>query len=612
MSDLAQGDALSRLTDSERQRVHEFCQVTRADDLDLAISVLQSKQWDLQQAIQAFFEPGYVDQLLESTHAEADDVLTAAAAASPTSPISPGSASTGPDTQALSGSQLRQRTASVRNGGLIAAAVTDTNTVSTAESRRIRRTTGVAQPSFRWLPLLTWPFWLSWKVSMYVVRMLLSQVGQQRIAGEGVPGGFRDQTPANASSSAALLGSPAQNPDPAVHALDDAARFKLAFEEQFGTHHPPFFQGTYARALEAARREFKYLVVVLWSKEHDDSNLIGQALTNPDLVSFLSESRFIVWMGDVSCGEAAHVADTLSASAYPFIALAALKFQTLPGASSGLNGRFRLQVVSRIDGLPHPEATSSAHATDAAVPASARPSADDDTGPDSVDGIARSLLRLISGPVERHDQALNAARREQENRDAVRRLREQQDEAYQASLARDRERERQAREQAEGERIAQEQEEAQRREEERLKEISERWKWATFARLQHEEKASEQKQDKGEMGKLNLRLESGKRIVKMFPANATMQQLFDFVETREVASQWEEAKTTPYGSDVDAIQSPEGYQHEYDFILVSQFPRVVFEDRSVGLKEALSAKGMWPSATLIVEPIFENEDEDED
>ncbi|KAI8326372.1 hypothetical protein GQ54DRAFT_307602 [Martensiomyces pterosporus] len=612
MSHSSQGDVLSTLTDSERQRVHEFRQVTSLDDVDVAISVLQSKQWNLQQAVQAFFEPGYVDQLVESASADADDMLTAAAASSPTSGdnssgsnSTPGPAATStPETQA-SGSQLRQRVTSTRTADSAAAAATDaTGSGSHRHSRSSN--SNITRPSFRWLPLLTWPFWLSWRVSMYVARVLLSLLGQQRIAGEGVPDGLGDQTHTPASSSAALLGSSSPSPDPAGRVLDDAAQFKLDFEEQFGTAHPPFFQGTYARALEAARREFKYLVVVLWSREHDDSSIVGQALTHPDLATYLSQARFIVWMGDVSRSEASHVADALAASAYPFIALAALKFQALPGASAGLNGRFRLQVVSRIDGIPHPETT----ATAALGSSSSARSSLDNAPSDNADGVARSLLGLISGPVERHDQALNAARREQEDRDAARRLREQQDEAYQASLAQDRERERRAREQEEMARIEREQEEQRRREEERLKELCVRWKWATFARLQREDSADQAADS--EMGKLNLRLENGQRIVRQFPGCTTMQQLFDFVETRDVAREWEANKTTPYGDGIDAIVIPEGYEHEYDFVLVSQYPRVVFDDRTLGLKEALSAKRMWPSATLIVEPIFENDDSDDD
>ncbi|KAJ1944746.1 Ubx domain-containing protein [Linderina macrospora] len=325
---------------------------------------------------------------------------------------------------------------------------------------------------------------------------------------------------------------------------------------------------------------------------------MGQVLTHPDIISYLGQSRFVLWMGDVTRSEAYHVATTLQAAAYPFIALAALKFQTTAGAVAGLNGRFRLQVVTRIDGIPSADASSNDEQSS------------DNGLPPHVNGVTRSLLSLVSGPVERHDQALNAARREQEERDAARRLREQQDEAYHASLARDRERQREAQEQAERERVEQEQEELRKAEEQKYEEALSKWRWATLARILREEQGIPAASASSGGCKLNLRLDNGQRVVKVFPEDTTMLQLFDFVETREVAEEWETDKTTPFGSDINAIEPPAGYEHEYEFVLVSQFPRVVFDDQSVGLKEALTAHRMWPMATLIVEPRFGNEDDE--
>ncbi|KAJ2843367.1 Ubx domain-containing protein, partial [Coemansia erecta] len=111
------------------------------------------------------------------------------------------------------------------------------------------------------------------------------------------------------------------------------------------------------------------------------------------------------------------------------------------------------------------------------------------------------------------------------------------------------------------------------------------------------------------MGRFQLRLEDGTRLVKAFAADATMQHVFDFVETRDVAKMWESLKTTPHGDDLDAIQFPEEYTHEYDFALVSQFPRVVFDHTGAALGEVMAENGLWPSATLIVEPLLEPEDE---
>ncbi|KAJ2891502.1 Ubx domain-containing protein, partial [Coemansia aciculifera] len=163
-------------------------------------------------------------------------------------------------------------------------------------------------------------------------------------------------------------------------------------------------------------------------------------------------------------------------------------------------------------------------------------------------------------------------------------------------------REAEARALEEEQRIERQKEEDRERETQRVEELRRQWRWATFARLQLEE---EKDDGKGDVCRLNLRLENGSRIVHKFPAGMLLQRLFDFVETRDVAGEWETSKESPYGGELRCILAPESYKHEYDFVLVSQFPRVVFADRQAVLKDALVASGMWPSASLIVEPLFE-------
>ncbi|KAJ2816827.1 Ubx domain-containing protein, partial [Coemansia furcata] len=399
---------------------------------------------------------------------------------------------------------------------------------------------------------------------------LLSLLGLRRIADDGVPrDSDRRQGPSGSGGSVVA---------------DDAREFRVHFEETFGTRHPPFFAGTYMRALEAARREVKHLVLILWSAEHDDADAMGRALAHPDVVAYLSQPQFIVWAGDVARSEAYQVASTLEVTSFPFVSLAALKSQSRMGAAAA-GERFQLQVVARIDGLPELSTTRS-------------------------DGLARFICELFSESISQHEAELRVARRAQEGRESERRLREQQNAAYEASLARDREREAEARVQEEAQRIERQREEDRLREDQRARDMRKQWLWATLARLRREE---EQEAAAGgtDVCKLNLRLENGRRVVRAFPATLTMQRLFDFVETRDVAGEWESRGETPYGGDLLAVALPEDYAHEYDFVLVSQFPRVVFADRQAIIKDALVAHGMWPSATLIVEPLFESDDDDD-
>ncbi|KAJ1803515.1 Ubx domain-containing protein, partial [Coemansia sp. RSA 2599] len=468
---------LDTLSDNERQSLHEFCIVTNEEDIETAVRVLKSREWNVQLAIQAFYEPGYVKGLSAS-------------------------AASNEGSGAEQESQLRHRqtTAAGRpkeHGEEGAASTSSTSAISTLSSSRPATTAVV--PAFSWLPLFTWPFHLAFRVSAFMVKTVLTLVGLQRIASVGIPGG----TDTASSSSLAASSSEAES-DPA---RKDAADFKRYFEETFGTDHPPFFAGTYARALEAARRDLKYLLVIVWSREHDDSRLFGQALANPDLISYLSQREFLVWAGDASCAEAYSVAVTLGATRYPFIALGGYKSQLYPATGMRQGGdRYRLQILVRLDGLPSD------------IPS---------------DILAASMIRTMRGPVERFNQTLSAARREQQEREESRRILEQQDQAYQESLARDREREKQAREREELERAMREREEKRQREEEKRRELSRQWKWATFARIQSQEPVDINALPRGAAGKLNLRLEDGTRILRVFSAEATLQDVFDFVETRD-------------------------------------------------------------------------------
>ncbi|KAJ1852098.1 Ubx domain-containing protein [Coemansia sp. RSA 1722] len=537
---------LDTLSDDQRQCLHEFCTVTNEESIEAAVRILKSREWNVQFAIQAFYEPGYTDQqLAASTESSENDV-----------------------TQGDSQVRRRRNAAGTQQEQSIGDTAGSDSTDSVSRNRPT--TIAAVVPAFSWFPLFTWPFHLVFRVSTFMIKAVLTLVGLQRIASAGIPGGR------NVSSSGSGSGS-----DPASR---DAAEFRRYFEESFGTDHPPFFTGTYARALEAARRDLKYLLVVVWSKEHDNARLFGQVLTHPDLVSYLSQREFLVWVGDVSCAEAFGVATTLGATRYPFIALGGYTSQLYPATGIRQGGeRYKLKIFVRLDGLPSD------------IPS---------------DTLARSLIRTIRGPVERVNQTLSAARREQQEREAARRIVEQQDRAYQESLARDKERERQMRERDELERTMRESEERRLEEEKRKQDLVKQWKWATFARIQSQEPVDINALPKGAAGKLNLRLEDGTRTLTVFSAEATLQDVFDFVETRDVAAEWEASGgKAPYGEDdLALIEMPEDYEHEYDFALVSQFPRAVFEDRAANLKEQLSAKGLWPSAALIVEPLFEPEE----
>ncbi|KAJ2554699.1 Ubx domain-containing protein [Coemansia sp. RSA 1933] len=511
---------LDGLTDSELSRLFEFCDATAMEDLGAAVGVLQSKQWDVTQATQSFFQ--------SRTNTD-------------TTTMQPG-ASTG----------LRQRTNAARDQN------SNGSNITQQHSAVGLRTLSSESPGFALVPLVVWPFALLVRLVMFMVHGFLALLGLGRIASAGIP----------------RPGDPFTT-DTATDTTTDAARFHGYFEHTYGHTHPPFFTGTYTQALEAARTGSKYLVVILWSKEHDDTARLGHALAHTRVVEFLDASRYIVWIGDVACGEAYGVAARLGVTAYPFVGLAAVK------PESRATSRSPVRILHRIDGL-----IGSAN---------------------TVDALARELTRRLGVPVEANEQARTVARRAQEARDADRRLRDQQNAAYEASLAQDRERERLAREREIAEQARQQEEQQIQRERQLWEQRRDQWRWATLARIVREDRAELGATDRS-VGRLQLRLEDGSRWVRAFAADTPIHRVFEFVDTRAVAAQWEAHGSSPHGDDLDAIPFPKDYTHEYDFNLVSQFPRVVFDHTDAALGDAMADHGLWPSATLIVEPLYEPED----
>ncbi|KAF2418036.1 UBX domain-containing protein [Tothia fuscella] len=335
---------------------------------------------------------------------------------------------------------------------------------------------------------------------------------------------------------------------------DAAARFIREFEEEYGANELPFQESGYAQALDKAKRELKFLLLVLVSPEHDDTApFVRETLLSPRVVNYIKDpaNNILLWAGTVQDAESYQISTSMSVTKFPWAGVIC----HTPSVSSTA-----MSVVGRISG-PMPPA---------------------------------SFLSRLQQPIEKHAPELTRVRQQRQEQDSVRSLREQQDSAYERSLAQDRERAKQKKEEAE--RKQREEDEARRAEmeKENLARNLERWrKWRVSAI------APEPSADVKDVVRISLRMPDGERLVRKFAEDAKIEELYAFVECYDILQS---------GVLDEKVEEPNGFKHEYGFRLVSPMPREAFEVEAGGsLKERIGRSG-----NLIVEKISVEEDSDEE
>lgn len=334
---------------------------------------------------------------------------------------------------------------------------------------------------------------------------------------------------------------------------DTASRFAREFEEEYGSHQLHFYDGGYAQAYDLAKTELKFLLVVLLSPEHDDtSTFVRGTLLSQEVVSYVNDpqNKIILWAGNVQDSEAYQVSNALNCSKFPF---AALVVHTPQDSTTSMS------TVARITGLQ---------------PAS----------------IFISKLRTAIG---QHLQALETVRATRNEQQASRSIREEQNSAYERSLTQDRERARQRREAEATQKRAEQEEKAKAEAEDRDARKVEQWK-----RWRAQSLPAEPGPDVKTAPRISLRLTSGERVIRRLAEDAGMEELYAVVECHNLLKS---------GEDVSLAQEPAGYQHKYNFRLVSPMPRTVYDINDGGTVGSMVGR----SGNLIVEPISDEDDEEQ-
>lgn len=505
--------SIGQLSEEQQLALEQYTSVT-AQDVPSATALLQRSQWNVQIAIAKFFDGEGPDPVAEALAAQ-------------NVPAPRASRQENLQESLLFGSPPNSNSSRTRNVRDEAPRI-----VPQPENQIVRR------PPFVLLILLT-PISLLYKLFStafglfsYIFPFL------PRVLGHSPPGGSSRRSNTTGRKS--------------LRPRDAAARLKREFEEEYGENNLPFFEGGYAQALDLAKKDLKFLLVILTSAEHDDTpSFIRETVLSPEVQSFVNNpsNEIILWVGDVRDSEAYQVSTALRCNKFPFTALVA----HTPHQSST-----SMSILARLTG-PMPAAT---------------------------------YVAKIQAAITSHSDQLRTVRETRNAQNFERTLRQEQDSAYERSLAQDRER---ARVRREAESAAAEQ--ARREKEQAEAAASLAAKKAQWRQWRAKRLAPEPSPDAKDVVRIALKMPEAARITRRFPANAAIEELYAFVDCYDFVGGSETA---------EEVSKPDSYEHEFDFRLVSTLPRVIYDPESGGtIGERVGRNG-----NLIVESITDGEDEE--
>lgn len=337
-----------------------------------------------------------------------------------------------------------------------------------------------------------------------------------------------------------------------LNARETTARFLRQMEEIYGPNHLPFFKGSYSQAYDIAKRDLKFLIVVLVSSEHDGNDIfVRQILMAPETINFLQEysQDLVLWGGSVQDGEAYQVSAALNCSNLPCTTIIAQHSSPTSTAS--------MCIISRVSG--------------------------------SLSGT--SYVASIRKTLNQHKPILTSAQNDRAARQATTSFRDEQNSAYERSLAADREKARIKREAETAEMQAKDEKLRQKHEALLRQENLKRWR-------QWRSKSIAPEPEQGAIGacRISIRMADGERVLRRFRSDLPIEEVYAYVECLE------ELQTKRANDHLD--EKAAALDHEYSFRLVSPMPRTVFEIKS---GESIGST-VGRSGNLIVEPLEDDDD----
>ncbi|XP_055710128.1 FAS-associated factor 2 [Phlebotomus papatasi] len=258
--------------------------------------------------------------------------------------------------------------------------------------------------------------------------------------------------------------------------LRDVLSFIDVYKEKYPVH-PVFYHGTYAQALNDAKRELKFLLVYLHSEGKSEADsFCRNALSDSQVIAYINRNM-LFWACDIASPEGYRVSHSINARTYPIMVVVGMRWN-------------KMIIMGRMEG----------------------------------DCSAEELLRRLQTVVTDNEVYLSQARADRLERSLTQSLRKQQDEAYEQSLKADQEKERRKQEEKEEQLRRQQAIEAEKQAEVERKN--------NIARLKIDmasEVPSEPPADAPGTTSVVFKLPSGARIERRFYRADSIKDVYNFI-----------------------------------------------------------------------------------
>jgi FAS-associated factor 2 len=269
-----------------------------------------------------------------------------------------------------------------------------------------------------------------------------------------------------------------------IEPLNECQKFIADIETDYGSGHPQFFLGSYDDVIKHTKKEFKFLLLYIHSKNHElTDSFCRNVLCHSAFSSFCNEN-LILWGCDVNRSEGFKVSQITKCCGFPCLA-----FLCCNNSVGGIT------MVEKIEG--------------------------------SVD--VNEVLERLTLMMAQYGDVLSEAKAASANREEERRLREQQDEEYNRVLREEQERER-------------------KRHEAELLEVEQKNKQEASLRFRQQRLHDWESRKKTILQNLPvepltaenhtlviIKMYDGSRIQRRFSPLTTMQAVFDLVEAHSQA-----------------------------------------------------------------------------